>query len=77
MPRPCPALKMFLRVAFSDICCFQTSAKSAANVEQAFINTAEKIHEKIQVGPVHSGRRLIHPLPRHPLTCLSPPPPPI
>ncbi|KAI2509957.1 Rab-like small GTPase [Fragilaria crotonensis] len=30
----------------------ETSAKTAYNVEQAFINTAEKIHEKIQSGEI-------------------------
>lgn len=28
----------------------ETSAKTAANVEEAFINTARKIYEKIQQG---------------------------
>ena len=28
----------------------ETSAKTAANVEEAFINTAREIHEKIQEG---------------------------
>ncbi|XP_048005569.1 ras-related protein Rab-2A-like [Leguminivora glycinivorella] len=47
----------------------ETSAKTAANVEEAFINTAKEIYEKIQegvfdinneangikIGPQHSG----------------------
>lgn len=40
----------------------ETSAKTAANVEEAFINTAREIYEKIQEGvfDVHNEVRFVH-----------------
>lgn len=37
----------------------ETSAKTAANVEEAFIQTARMIHEKIQNGTVHNTNSLL------------------
>lgn len=36
----------------------ETSAKTAHNVEEAFINTARKIHEKIETGDVDANNEV-------------------
>jgi Ras-related protein Rab-2A len=36
----------------------ETSAKTAHNVEEAFINTARKIHEKIESGDVDANNEV-------------------
>lgn len=38
----------------------ETSAKTAANVEEAFINTAKEIYEKIQEGVFDINNEVIH-----------------
>lgn len=37
----------------------ETSAKTAHNVEEAFINTARKIHEKIESGDVDANNEVL------------------
>lgn len=39
----------------------ETSAKTAHNVEEAFINTARKIHEKIESGDVDANNEVLLP----------------
>ena len=40
----------------------ETSAKTAVNVEEAFINTAKAIYEKIQEGVLDINNEVIYPL---------------
>ena len=44
----------------------ETSAKTAHNVEEAFINTARKIHEKIESGDVDANNEVRADLSLHP-----------